>query len=301
MMSSKKPALTLTLIITTSFFTAGGALGQPVIEATEELEFDAPESWGMKYFATLALLTSMGVPDRAPAGSIDLGFEGGFVPQLSEEQSRVGFDGTKIEDLNRTHFFGRVRGRIGLSESLGLELAYLPPIELNGTKPHMFAAGIGVPIDLAESFRVGVRGYGQFGTIQGDITCSAEEIESGPNPFDCLAPSNDEVTQRQFGVELTAGYVSESPLRPYAGVAFNYLDLDFQVDAQHSGVIDHTLQKTNGGTVSLTGGVTYVAGERWRFTGELFYSWLSVVRPPSTSSQNDGLFNGRFLVSYRIR
>jgi hypothetical protein len=85
------------------------------------------------------------------------------------------------------------------------------------------------------------------------------------------------------------------------GLAINYLDLEFQVDALHSGVHDRTLQITDGATVYLTGGATYAAGERWRFTGELFYSWLSVVRPPQTDSENDGLFNFRFLVSYRIR
>jgi hypothetical protein len=69
----------------------------------------------------------------------------------------------------------------------------------------------------------------------------------------------------------------------------------------HSGIHDRTLQLTDGATVSLTGGATYAAGDKWRFTGELFYSWLSVVRPPSTTSTNGGLFNFRVLVSYRIR
>ena len=93
----------------------GAALAQNVIGGTEDLEFDRPESWGMKFFASLSLLTSMGVPERMGAGTIDLGFEGGFVPQLSEEQRRIGFNGTKLENLNRSRFFGRVRGHIGLS------------------------------------------------------------------------------------------------------------------------------------------------------------------------------------------
>ena len=276
------------------------AFAQPLIEATEELEFDEPGSWAMKYYASLALLTGMGVPEAMGAGKIDLGFEGGFVPQLSEEQRRVGFGGVKVEDLNRTPFFGRIRGRIGLSETTSLELAYLPPIEVDGTKPHMFSVAVGRPFDAGERWKVGLRGYGHFGAIEGDITCSAEDLE-GPNPFDCAAPSNDDLAQRAYGVEITTGYVSGSPLRPYVGVAVNYLDLEFQVDALHSGVHDRTLQLTDGATVYFVGGATYAAGERWRFTGELFYSWLSVVRPPQTDSENDGLFNFRFLVSYRIR
>ncbi len=282
----------LTLLSTT-------ASAQPVIDATEELAFDAPESWAMKYYASLALFTGMGVPEAMGAGRIDLGFEGGLVPQLSEERRRVGFGGVKVEDLNRTPFFGRVRGKIGLSESTSLELAYLPPIEIDGTKPHMFSVSLGRPFNVSDSWKVGVRGFGHFGSIEGDITCSSTDLE-GPNPYDCVAPSSDDLAQRAYGLEFTTGYVSESPLRPYVGIAVNYLDLEFQVDALHSGVHDRTLQLTDGATVYLTGGATYAAGDKWRLTGELFYSWLSVVRPPGTESTNDGLFNFRFLVSYRI-
>jgi hypothetical protein len=289
----------LSLALSVALFSRG-ASAQPLVEGTEELEFDAPESWAMKYYASLALLTGMGVPEAMGAGRIDLGFEGGFVPQLSEEQRRVGFGGVKVEDLNRTSFFGRLRGRIGLSETASLELAYLPPIEVDGTKPHMFSVAVGRPFDVGENWKIGLRGYGHFGSIEGDITCSSQDLE-GENPYDCVAPSNDDLSQRAYGVEVTTGYVSSSPLRPYVGVAFNYLDLEFQVDAMHSGIHDRTLQLTDGATVYLTGGATYAAGDKWRITGELFYSWLSVVRPPETTSENDGLFNFRFLVSYRIR
>ena len=287
------PAIALTLL-------SSIASAQPLVEETEDLAFDAPESWAMKYYASLGLFTGMGVPEALGPGAIVLGFEGGIVPQLSEEQRRVGFGGVKVEDLNRTHLFGRLRGRIGLSESVSLELGYVPPFTVNGIKAHMFSVAVGRPFAVSETWKVGLRGYGHFGSIEGDITCSASDLE-GPNPYDCLAPSNDDQSQRAFGAEITTGYVSASPLRPYVGFGVNYLDLEFQVDAMHSGIHDRTLQLTDGTTVYLTGGATYAAGEKWRITGELFYSWLSVVRPPETASENDGLFNFRFLVSYRIR
>ena len=47
--------------------------------------------------------------------------------------------------------------------------------------------------------------------------------------------------------------------------------------------------------------MNYLASEKWRIAGEVFYSWLSVVRPPETTAANDGLFNFRFLVAYRLR
>jgi hypothetical protein len=276
------------------------ASAQTLIEATEELDFDRPESWAMKYYASLALLTGMGVPEALGAGRVDLGFEGGFVPQLSEDERRVGFGGIKVEDLNRTPFFGRVRGRVGLSGSASLEVAYLPPIEVDGATPHMFSVALARAFDAGDRWKIGLRGYGHFGSIEGDITCSSEDLK-GSNPFDCAELSNDHLSQRAFGVEVTTGYFSGGPIRPHAGFALNYLDLAFQVASTYSGIRDRTLQLTDGVTFYLTGGATYAPGEKWRVTGEILYSRLQVVRPPATESENDPLVNFRFLVTYRIR
>lgn len=281
-------------------FATTPSFGQQVIEAVETLDFARPESWAMKYFASLGIFTSMGVPEALQPGGVSLGFEGGIVPYLTEAQQTVGFEGTKFEDMNRTRFFGRIRGRIGLGGKTALELGYVPPIEVNRVTPHLFAVGAGRPFELSRGWQIGVRGYAQFGTIDGDITCSAREIESGENAFGCEAPSEDELSQKIYGAELTAGYV-EGKWRPHVGIAFNYLDLEFQVNARYRGFVDHGLQLTDGSTVSFNGGVSYVANEQWRVSGELFYTPLSVIRPPSTSSENDGLFNARFLVIYRLR
>src|SRR5262245_10005772 len=94
---------------------------QTVIDVTETLAFDRPESWGMKYYTSLALLTSVGAPERRAPGEIVLGFEGSSVPQLSEEDRRIGFSGTKVEDVNKTSVFGRVRGSVGLGSGFALD------------------------------------------------------------------------------------------------------------------------------------------------------------------------------------
>ena len=73
---------------------------QVVIDETENLAFDRPEAWGMKYYASLGILTSMGAPERRAPGEVVLGFEGATVPQLSDEERRLGFNGTKLEDVN---------------------------------------------------------------------------------------------------------------------------------------------------------------------------------------------------------
>ena len=79
------------------------------------------------------------------------------------------------------------------------------------------------------------------------------------------------------------------------------MNADFQVNARYSGLNDRTLLLADGFTVSFTGGVSYAVTERFSISGEVFYSPLDVIRPPSTTSQNDGLFNIRSLITYRIR
>lgn len=286
---------------------AAPARAQIVVAETETLDFDRPESWGMKYYASLALLTGMGVPERRPGGAIELGFEASYVPQMSDEERRIGFNGSKLEDVNKTSFFGRFRGSLGLGGGFALELGYTPPIDAGGAKPNIFAIGLARPFDLSPTFRLGVRGYGQLGTIEADITCSADEVAAGDdlvgNPFRCVEPSRDESRQKVIGIELQAGYDGASRFKPYLGLGLNYMDLEFQVDALYAGgaVEDHNLQLTSGTTLSATAGVSFAASRHWRITGELFYSWLSIVRPPATSSANEGFFNARLFVGYRIR
>ena len=164
--------------------------------------------------------------------------------------------------------------------------------------------GIGRPFDLSTTWRLGVRAYGQLGKIDGDVTCSADEVAAGldpdRNPFGCEEPSNDSLKQRLVGAEVSVGYVA-ARWRPYVGVALNYMDLEFQVDARYGGIRDRTLQLTDGVTFSVTTGLGFAPSDRWYLSAELFYSWLSVNRPPSTATRNDGFLNGRFLVAYRIR
>jgi opacity protein-like surface antigen len=286
--------------------SAAPARAQSVLAETETLDFDRPESWGMKYYTSIALLTGMGVPERKAKGQVDLGFEGGYVPQLSDAERRIGFNGTKLEDVNKTSFFGRIRGSVGLGNAFALELGYTPPVELGGAKPNIFAMALGRMFQPSDTWRLGLRGYGQIGTIKADITCSADEVAAGDdvqqNPFQCVAPSEDESDHKVIGLELVAGYDGHSPFKPYVGLGVNYMDLEFHINSLYADglVEDHSVQLTSGTTLSTMAGLTYAAGERWRVTAELFYSPLSLIRPPAADSANEGLLNGRFFVSYRV-
>jgi len=295
------------IYIAVAWMPVASAAAQTVVDFEEEADFTRPESWAMKYFGSVNLLTGFGSPPPAQPGTMDLGLEIDWVPTLSDAERTVGFVGTKMEDLNKTSVFIRPWFTLGLPSKLSLTLTYLPPVEAFGVKPHLFGAAVGRPVYEATRWRLGLRGYGQFGTIQGDFTCDENTVAAGSdpirNPFDCEEVSEDKYRLRTIGLETSFAWRSDpsSKLEPYAGFAVNYLDADFEVNARYAGIIDRTALLTNGVTVSFSAGLAYSITERLSVSGEVFYSPLNVVRPPNTSSQNDGLFNVRSLVTYRIR
>jgi opacity protein-like surface antigen len=294
------PPWTTLLVLALAVLTPAAALPQ----AAEELDSDRPEAWAMKLFTSVTLPTGLGVPERRGRGQFTLGLEGGLVPPLSDEERRVGFNGTKLEDTNKTRVLGRLRAEVGLSKTTSLELGYVPPVSRNGATPHLLSLAVGRPFDLGARFTLGLRAYGQVGTLKGDITCSAAEAAAGAdpeqNPFLCEAPSEDELSQGLLGLEVTTGYGRSGRFRPYVGMALTYMDLDFQVNARYSGIVDQTKQHWSGATVSFVGGLRYVPSPHWGLGMELFYSPLPILRPPYTSSANEGLFNVRGFVAYRF-
>lgn len=295
------------VVALTASMRVTAVMAQPVVDFEEEADFSRPESWAMKYFGSVNLLTGLGSPVATESGTMDLGLEIDWVPTLSDAQRTVGFVGTKKEDLNKTSIFIRPSFTLGLPNKLALTLTYLPPVQAFGVKPHLFGVALGRPVHEATRWRAGLRGYAQLGTIQGDFTCDEDTVAAGRdpdrNPFDCQEISEDEYRLRTIGLELSTAWRldASSKLEPYAGLAINYLDTDFRVNARYAGQIDRTALLTDGFTVSFTAGVGYALTHRLRLSGEVFYSPLSVVRPPSTSAQNDGLFNVRSLITYRIR
>lgn len=276
-----------------------------LLDEVEQMDFDRPESWALKYFSSVSLMSGLGTPARTESGSIELSFEGAWVPSLSEEEQRVGFIGSKVEDLNRTSFFGRLRATLGLPHDFSLTFGYTPPLETNGVEPEMFNLAIARPILDTRSWLLGLRLHGQLGTIAGDLTCPADI--AGPedpdlNPDACHEPSRDEVTADYIGLELSATpKIWGERWQPHFAISANYLDLEFQVNARYSIFDDRTLLLTDGMTYALTAGLGYRFGDRLRLTGELFYTPLDVVRDPERSAQNDELFNARALLAYRLR
>jgi hypothetical protein len=270
------------------------------IGGTSHLPFDAPESWAMKYFSSATLFTGNGPPPDIKAGTFRIGVELGHLPELSTRQRTVGFGGTKVEDLNKLPVLVRPRLTVGLPGKFSVTVGIIPPFEISGVRPSLFALSVGRPIVSRGNFLLGARLYGQLGGIDGDFTCSREDVEGGDdrglNPFGCEAPSQDYIEMRYAGAELGGSIriVKLWNLTPHLLVAGNYLDNRFNVRARYSGVDDRTLLRSRGFTVSSAAGLTVPLGSHFAATAQVFYSPVFVRRPPGGERTADGLVNARF-------
>jgi hypothetical protein len=300
LLPARRAALALWLLV------AGGAAGQETIDAFEELDFDRPEAWGMKFAAAVTAFTAVEAPRSRDPGTFELGMEAASVPSLSTEERRIGFVGTKVEDIDRVEAIGRVRAAIGLGADFTLELGVIPPVELEGLTPTFAAAALARPLMERPRLRLGARlGY-QHGTLEGDITCSAADVAAGDdpvgNPFGCEALSDDELETRLIGFELVAARASARPggFEPYLAVAVHRLDGRFQVDARYNGVHDRTRLEAEGTFWSAMLGGAGELDPGWRLAGELFYAPLDIRRPDQDVT-DEPVLNLRIQLSRRLR
>jgi hypothetical protein len=74
------------------------------------------------------------------------------------------------------------------------------------------------------------------------------------------------------------------------------MNMEFQVDAVTYGIIDRSRLLADGWTWSVNGGASWSLGAKTRLSAEIFYSPLSVARPPSREVENDPLLNLRTML-----
>jgi hypothetical protein len=282
------------------------AAGQTMINPVESLNWERPESWALKYYASATLMTSMGTPRPLRFGQIRLALEVDWLPYVSNSQQVVGFDGTKAEDLNKLPVVVRPRLTIGLPWKLSLTLAYVPPIEINEVSPNLFSVSLGRPFQISRSFVVGLTIYGQAGHVTSDFTCPQSAVLAGndpvANPFGCTQPSQDQADLNYVGAELSASYRIRQAhgLEPYGTLAFNYMILNFHTNARYNNIVDRTELQTQGSTTSMTLGLLYPVTRRFDIASEVFYTPLTVRRDETKNPTVEGLFNVRALVAYRF-
>jgi hypothetical protein len=259
----------------------------------------------MKRTAALATMTALAAPRRLEPWQLEVGLEGGSVPSLSEEERRVGFGGVKVEDLNRASAFGRVRLTLGLPGRVTATLGYVPPVEIDGVEPNLWALSLGRRLVDTEGWRLGLRLLAQTGTIEGDITCDRATVAAGAdpavNPFGCEERSTDEISLDSWGGELSSAFRAGASGRwwPYLSASASRLDAEFQVRARYSGLIDRNRLLADGWIYALAAGLDYRPSERLALAAEVYYAPLDVARPPATEADNEELVNLR--VTYGVR
>lgn len=304
----KHSFLTVTWLSCTLFLALGReALAQNVVKTTEDLDSDRPEAWALNYFTSISLMAGFGAPYSREPGSVEGGIEVDWIPKLSKSQRRVGFNGSKEEDLNQAPIFIRPHLTLGLPGRLAVTVSYLPPIRMFGLEPNLFALALERPIYEHQPWTFGARMYGQLGDVDGAFTCPTYVAKFPPgspqNPFGCEQKSSDTAKLRYVGLELSGSYriAQAGGLTPYLAVAGNFLDTRLQVDARTFGFHDRSVREAGTWTFSASTGVIYPLTERLSLNVSLFYSPLWVARPPATSSENDALFNTRAMLTYRFR
>jgi hypothetical protein len=285
---------------------SAGAAAQTTVAPVEQVRFDRPEAWAMKYFTSASLLAApLGADDHR--GTIRLGVEAVWLPVIDTARQRVGFDGTAQEDLNQAPIFLRPQVTFGLSGQLALTLAGVPPVRTFGVKAKLFAAGLGWTIRDGRRWVVAGRAHGQVGSVTATITCPSDVLSFEPgspdNPRGCDALSSDVTSLDYLSIELdVARRLARWPrVTPRGSVGLTFVDNAFQTNAHTFGVLDRTRLEARGITYAATLGVDCAQTQKVGLALEGFYTPLGVRRPPVRSASVDGLFTLRALVTYRVR
>ncbi|MEM9529985.1 MAG: hypothetical protein AAGA23_03640 [Pseudomonadota bacterium] len=293
-----------TLLHLLTFAVLAPAAGaQPVIEGRQELALDRPESWAMSYMTAATLFHGLGNDSDLKPWDMAFTMELAHIPRIDEEDTAVGFNGSKLEDLNKSPVFGRGRLGIGLPGSFLLELAYTPPISIDGARPDGFyGAALGRSLWRGDRWRAGARLFAQSGRVRGDITCSRATVAAGDdltlNPFGCEAPSDDEAELDYVGLELNVAYRA-GRWEPFAAWSYTRVRPEVQVNARTFGVIDRTRLVTSGVLRSGSAGLAFQSHPNLRFSFAVDYTPLDVVRGPGATAESDDYLSARLTATWR--
>ena len=148
--------------------------GAVALNRNYHISFERPEAWGLKYFASVSLLSGLPAPpqpEESHVGTVTLSLEMDWLPQLNAGQQRIGFDGTVPEGLNKAPIFARPVIRVQLPHKFVMLAAAPPPFELFGVRTHLLAFGVERPLVERGPWTIGWRGYGQVGSVKGAFTC----------------------------------------------------------------------------------------------------------------------------------
>lgn len=256
---------------------AFGAQAQVLIEGRERLADDRPEAWAMNRASAASVMTAFGDATPDP-WRWRLAGELAQVPHLDAGQRRVGFNGNKSEDLNKSPVFGRLRLLVGLPRGWSAELAWTPPVRHDGARAEdLFAVAMGRRWAIGGSSALTARVFGQHGRIEGDITCPARLAgidDFAVNPYGCQAPSRDRVALNHYGLDLTAT-TGRGPWRWHGGLGVIRNEPQVQVDARVYDARDRTRLLARDVLPFVALGVRRRLAPGWSVAAELLHMPMS--------------------------
>ena len=97
---------------------------------SQNVDFERPEGWAMAFTTASSLNLGQSTPRNIVPGELIFSAELSSIPSLSKEQQKVGFNGLKDEDLNKSPIFGRIRISYGLPWDITAEISWTPPLKL---------------------------------------------------------------------------------------------------------------------------------------------------------------------------
>jgi hypothetical protein len=294
----------LALWLVSLWLLSQGASAQPVIRDDEHLASDRPEAWAMNYFAASSIMTAFGEGPALEPGHWDATLELGHVPSLSDAQRRVGFNGFKTEDLNRSPVFGRLRLFVGLPAGWVAELGYTPPLSIDGARArNLVAVAVGRRVIARNGYTLSTRIFGQHGEVRGDITCPgglAGVMDAERNPFGCQAASNDRIRLNYYGVDLTAGW-STGSWHWHGSLGAVRTEPEVQVDALTFDVRDRSRLVARDVLPFIALGASRDIDTHWSLGMEVLHVPLAVRRNPGMPREHDPLTSLRLQLRYRGR
>lgn len=299
-------AITSMLLATITLLEPMFAEAQSTIGTDESVSIDSPEGWAMAYMTAASLNLGQTQPVSTRPGKIRLAAELAAIPSLNADQQRVGFGGFKDEDLNKSPVFGRVRLSLGLVWDFTAELAWTPPLELEGAKPDgLWGLALSKPLAGSDNWGLGFRLYSQQGHVEADVTCSSQVASQSPgsagNPLSCLAPSEDRLQMDHYGAEIALSFF-ELPrgLQPWASLAITRIDPFVEVNALVLGAIDRSTIDSKGTLETLSAGLNYRVNDNWQLSLATSYTPLEVQRLPENPGGQDNFWTVRLGLSWEL-
>lgn len=247
------------------------------------------------YPALATTFSPLHAPMAHRPGHGHLGVDLAVYPPLSCEQRFV-LDHTKTEETNVSPLVPKLSAGVAFP-ALGpvvpyLGMAYTPPIPVGGTRSSILSGEIGLAMEFAEHWQVGLRGHVTTQRTLGDVASA----------FDPEDPVIDDLyIANSRGVDLMGGYRA-GIVTPYVSVGWTDVSTYFWVG--DDGVVAYNLHPYS--SVVFSVGADVLVDDHWRFVGEFYGAPGGHANPdpdaPSVkpASRYGHLYTARFRLAYEL-